>query len=310
VIRSIDPTFWTTDGAAEYLEVVDGSALIENDNEALLGRSLAETCGVRAGDRIRVLTVKQRTSGSNLPYTAAFTVKGIVSSGYNELDALWCLVNRAAGERLLSPGLSQNYVTVKIDDPYRDADAVARRIQWESPFPCRAYTWKELSGAQYEAYESTRQMLMLIMALIVLVAAVNVSSATSMLVISKQSDVAMLKALGVPSPMTRRIFTACGLVTGLAGAAAGTACGLLLGAYINQALHGLETIISFFSHLTGGGDVKILDPGFYLETIPIIINWKAVGIIALGTILAATAAASFPARRAAKERPLELLRKV
>ncbi|GMO52558.1 MAG: hypothetical protein Ta2G_10570 [Termitinemataceae bacterium] len=47
------------------------------------------------------------------------------------------------------------------------------------------YTWKDIQRSQYSSYESTRQLLLLIMALIVLIAAVNVSSATSMLVIER-----------------------------------------------------------------------------------------------------------------------------
>jgi len=58
-----------------------------------------------------------------------------------------------------------------------------------------------------------------------------------------------------------------------------------------------------------GGDVKILDPGFYLETIPIIVDKTAVFMIGVFAILCSILASWIPARRAGKLKPMELLRK-
>jgi lipoprotein-releasing system permease protein len=148
------------------------------------------------------------------------------------------------------------------------------------------------------------------MALIVLVAAVNVSSSTSILVIERQRDIAILKAVGASPAGIRRIFLFGSLLTGLIGALVGIAAGLLIGVNINGLIHGLEGVLSFFSQLFNGGEVRILDPGFYLETIPIVIQWETIAFIGLFTVLLSVLAASFPARRAGKMKALELLRKV
>jgi lipoprotein-releasing system permease protein len=210
---------------------------------------------------------------------------------------------------VLPPELSSSYLTVKIDDPYRDADRMSFRIAAALGPGYGVYTWKDLQRSQYSSYESTRQMLLFIMALIVIVAAVNVSSATSMLVIERQRDIAVLKAAGASPRDTGGIFLWGSFLTGLSGAIVGITLGLLLGSFINPIIRGIEKALSFFSALFHQGEVKILDPGFYLETIPVIIDWSAVFLIGLFTVLCSIIASWIPARRAGKLKPLDLLRK-
>jgi lipoprotein-releasing system permease protein len=171
------------------------------------------------------------------------------------------------------------------------------------------YTWEQLQRSQYSSYASTRQLLLFIMALIVLIAAVNVSSATSMLVIERQRDIAVLKAAGADAAGIRGIFLWGSFLTGLTGSILGISAGLLIGRFINPIIRGLEKALSFFSGLFRGGEVKILDPGYYLETIPVIIDWGTVFLIGLFTVASSIIASGIPARRAGKLKPLELLRK-
>jgi lipoprotein-releasing system permease protein len=255
------------------------------------------------------MTVGVNAEGGSIPRVTPFTVKGIVSSGYHELDALWCIVSREGGQRILSREQSSSSLIVKINDPYGGAERAARSVQRVLGAGYGIYTWKSLMRSQYSSYESTRQLLLFIMALVVIVAAVNVSSATSMLVIERQRDIAVLKASGASAAGVRKIFLWGSFLTGLSGAVAGIILGLLIGYFINPLIRSLEKLLSFFSGLFKGGEVKILDPGYYLETIPVIIDWPAVFIIGCFTILCSVIASWIPAGRAGKSSPLELLRK-
>ena len=198
---------------------------------------------------------------------------------------------------------------VKIDDPYNSVDDIVTSIYRAIGSSYRIYTWMNINHAQYSSYESTRQLLLFIMALIVLVAAVNVSSATSMLVIERQKDIAVLKASGARPSFTSGIFLWSAFLTGLAGSVFGIAAGLALGCSINSLIRGLETILSFISGIFHAGPVTIMDSGYYLETIPIIVNVKIIILIAVFTILSSVLASWIPARRAGKLKPLDILRK-
>jgi len=308
-IRAIEPSFWGEQGSREYLKIIDGTAALETDRQMLLGESLAASIGAQTGDTVRLMTIMAGDNGMNMPQITPFAVSGIVSSGYHELDALWCIITDGGGRRVLRPETSSASLIVKVDNPYNNIDAMTWLLYANLDVGFSVYTWKDLMRSQYSSYESTRQLLLLIMALIVIVAAVNVSSATSMLVIERQRDIAVLKVTGAGTMGITNVFLWGSFLTGLCGALIGIAAGLMLGNFINPIIRSLEKALSFFSALAGGSEVKILDPGFYLETIPIIIDWTAVFLIGCFTVLCSVAASLLPAVRAGKLKPMELLRR-
>ncbi|GHU01413.1 ABC transporter substrate-binding protein [Spirochaetia bacterium] len=308
-IRAVDASFWDDTGSAKFLRVIEGEAKPPTSRTILLGEGLAETIGAKVGDTVPVMTIRSLDDGRTLPRLVVHdTPKGIqlpVARRNNTRHRK----GGKAGQRILSPEFSEDYLIVKIDDPYRNVDTAAAEISDMLGLGYGVYTWKYLLQSQYSSYESTRQLLLFIMALIVLVAAVNVSSATSMLAIERQRDIAVLKAAGAGPAETSRIFLWGALLTSLCGAVIGIGAGLLIGVFINQLIGGLESIINFFGGFFHGGTVKILDPGFYLQEIPIIINWQMVLFIGLFTVLASLVSSWIPARRAGKIPPMEILRK-
>ncbi|MDR2314456.1 MAG: FtsX-like permease family protein [Spirochaetaceae bacterium] len=308
-IRAVEPGFWEDSGSSAFLEVVAGTAALESDRELLLGRGLAETLELEPGSRVRLMTVRAGKENQSLPRVTIFTVKGIISSGYRELDSLWCIMTYQAGLELLSPELYRSFLTVKIRNPYGGAAEAANRIGFTAGPGYMVYTWMELQQALYRSFESTRQMLLFIMALLVLVAAVSVSSATSMLVIERQRDIAVLKTGGSSPAFIQRIFLWGSFLTGLAGALAGGALGLCIGRFINPIIRKLEGILQFLTS-PWGGEVKILDPDYYLEAIPVIIDWRMILLIVVFTLGSAILASIPPARRAGKLKPLDILRRV
>jgi len=308
-VRAIESSFWEDPGSASYLKIIDGVQKPETDRDIILGESLASNIGVKAGDVVRLMTVRTNEGGRPIPRSASFTVRGIISCGYNELDALWCIISWEGGQRVMSPEQSTTSLIVKINNPYKKADDFAWAIYEKFGGGFSIYTWKDLLRSQYSSYESTRQLLLFIMALIVIVAAINVSSATSMLVLERQRDIAVLKISGSSVGGVTGIFLYGSFLTGLIGGVIGITVGLLIGVNINTIIHSLEKVLSFFSGLFNGGEVKILDPGFYLETIPIVVDWGAVLLIWLFAIFCSVLASWIPARYAGKLKPMELLRK-
>ena len=307
-VRAVNQSFWDDEGAKKYLEVLSGKARPETDRDVLLGEELAKSIGASAGSTVRIMTLRTTQGGRSVPRVTAFTVRGIISSGYRELDSLWCIMTEEAVMQIL-PDNSGAYLMLKIDDPYNGSEKMARQLYAALGSGFGVYTWKTLQFSQYSSYESTRQILLFIMALIVLVAAVNVSSATSMLAIERQKDIAVLKAGGAKPAFTSSVFLWGAFLTGIAGSLLGVTTGLLLGCSVNTLIKVFETVLSFISALFHAQPVKILDSGYYLETIPIIVNVKAVILIAVFTILSSVLASWIPARRAGKIKPIEILRK-
>jgi len=307
-VRAIESSFWDDLKSASLLKIIDGVNKPLLNSDIILGETLADNIGVQVGDDIRLMTIRSRESGV-APGINKFTVKGIISCGYNELDALLCITNWEGGKRIFSSDQIPTNYLVKIDDPYKNTEKIEIEILEALGSGYKIETWKEMLQSQYTSYETTRQLLLFIMALVVVVAAVNVSSATSMLVLERQRDIAVLKVSGASVKGITAVFIWGSFLTGLTGSIIGISIGLLLGYNINIIIRSLENVLSAISGFFNGTEVKILDPGFYLETIPIVIDWNAVLVIALFAILCSVAASWIPARKAGKLKPMELLRK-
>jgi lipoprotein-releasing system permease protein len=307
-IRAVEKSFWEDEGSKKYLKTISGEGRLTDDRGVLLGEELAKSIGAETGGNVRIMTFRTGTDGRSIPRVMVFTVKGIISSGYRELDSLWCIMSLEAGKNFL-PDNSTSFLMVKIHDPYNSADSIASRLDDRLGRGYGVYTWKDLQRSQYSSYESTRQLLLFIMALIVLIAAVNVSSATSMLAIERQRDIAVLKTGGASPAFTSGVFLCGAFLTGLTGAVLGISAGLIIGSSVNYLIRGLERFLTFFTGLFNGGPVMILDSSYYLETIPVVIDRTAVFLIGLFTILSSVLASWIPARRAGKQKPIDILRK-
>jgi len=308
-VRAIESSFWDYEASYSFLKIIDGIHKPETDRDMVIGVTLADNIGANVGDTVRLMTVRNSDDGRFIPRMTSFTVRGIMSCGYNELDALWCIINYDSAGRVFSADQATSSLIIKIDDPYRNADDFLMKLFYSLGSRYSMYTWKELLRSQYSAYETSRQLLLFIMALIVIVAAVNVSSATSMLVLERQRDIAVLKVSGANVFGVTQVFLIGSFLTGLIGSLIGITLGLLIGSNINFLIRSLENILSFISGLFNGEEVKILDPGFYLETIPIIIDWNMVMMIGIFAILCSVLASWIPAIKAGKLKPMDLIRK-
>ncbi|MCL2382343.1 MAG: ABC transporter permease, partial [Treponema sp.] len=116
-IRAVERTFWEDEGSARYLETLEGVAAFDSDSDVLLGSELARSIGASVGSMVRIMTIRPIPGGHFVPRVAAFTVRGIVSSGYRELDAMWCIITLEAGLQIL-PETGAAHLIVKIDDPF------------------------------------------------------------------------------------------------------------------------------------------------------------------------------------------------
>ncbi|MBR5867657.1 MAG: ABC transporter permease, partial [Spirochaetaceae bacterium] len=148
----------------------DGNLSLPTKRSALIGKKIAQSLSVKAGDSIRLVTFKTGTNGKLIPRISTFTVEGIVSCGYQELDALWIFIPFDTGYSLLSDSMSNLFVGIQTEDAFSESlIKTAYDIEKELPVGCRLYMWDELNTAQYENFASTKIMLIFVMFLIVLV---------------------------------------------------------------------------------------------------------------------------------------------
>lgn len=309
----------------EVVESADGvrnarDIVLEDGKNAVIGKKIAETLGLHAGDYITLITTRILPSNKVVPRITRFKISAIVSSGYQELDALWVFIPLNTGFSILPLRACQIMIGIETDNPFGyTLDRTLAYLENIAPEFTRIYKWNELNASQYENFSSTQIMLLFIMLLIVLVASVNISSALVMLVMERRKEIAILKSLGAsPSGITFS-FLLTGIVTGGLGVFAGIPAGLLCAVNFDKILAWIERLLTFVARaitmLLGGDasqvrELHILDPAFYLQNIPLDIPLAQLAIICCGTLVLSLLVSAIPAMKAGKEKPIESLRKL
>ena len=320
-VRAVAADLYLRDaGLRHYLEVVAGDFDLR-DRGIVLAREVARQLDVQVADRLLMVTAldrgRARDAAILVPKLTPLEVRGIVATGYQELDKLWVYVSHATGASLLPPGGGRDFVGLKIADPFADLDPVVAAVAAVAGPGHSIYTWYQLERANYDSFATSRALLLLVMSLIVAVAGVNVASATVTVALARRQEVAFLKSQGLPPEVVFWSLTTSGLLAGALGAAAGIGAGLAAALNINEIVAALEALATAVRSVVtrllmrdpSAGAVVLIDRGFYLEQIPIQVELVQLCVVAGATIALAALAAAVPAARAAYRLPVEVLRR-
>jgi lipoprotein-releasing system permease protein len=339
-VRAVDPDIWQQDlRFRSYVSVTDGVFDLAGGDSIVLGREVASELDLAVGDEARLVTFRALPGGGYLPRVSRFTVSGIVSTGYQDLDRLWVFISYQRGRRILAPGSSREFIGFKIEHPFGLPNALFgesgllnmsggvsasdraaarelyREIRTRTGGNYWVRSWFDVERSRYMSFRTTKNLLSFIMLLIVLVATVNISATLVMMVLEKRSEIAILKSTGTSPQGIQLIFVIGGFLTGVAGALLGIVVGIVVTMHVNEILLFFESAVNALLGLgqaLGGSastSFEIFNADFYLETIPIRLQYGDLFLVATATIGLSTLVSLFPARRAAGIRPLDVLQK-
>ena len=316
--KSFRELFNVVEGEISDFENQNGQETSSSQRNAVIGQKMAELLELHAGDTFRIITIKTN-NGKQSPKLTSFTVSAIISSGYQELDALWVFVPLETVYQFVSLDNASYTIMINTPDAY-SADLVRIQRELKATFGkyMNFYRWDQVHEAEFENFSSTKVMLVFIMLLIVLVASINISSAIVMLVMERRKEIAILKSLGATPSGITFAFIITGMTCGLGGLALGLPFGLLAAVNANQIINAIEKIVNFFArlgYLLKGvpkdeiNAIRLMDPAYYLQTIPVNLPFSQLLLIALSTVLLALFVSIIPSVKAGKEKPLDILRK-
>lgn len=297
---------------SSLLTVTEGAFDLAGGRKAVIGEKIAGMLGVHAGDTIHLISAA-KSGNAYIPKAAQFTVSGIVSSGYQELDALWVFIPLETAFSSISRPSLEFFVGLQTADPFSDSlPAIAagvRQIAMNSE-GFRVFTWKEFNAAELENFASTEALLVVIMAMILLVASINISSSIVMIVMERKKEIALLKCVGGSSRGIALSFVLTGAAAGLLGILLGIPVSLAVSLNINSIVRAIETAVAFFSGGSMEGRFHLLDPAYYLQEIPVVIPLREILAVCAGTFVLSVCASVVPSVRAGREKPIDTLRKM
>lgn len=247
-------------------------------NGVLVGSILAQRTNVRPGD-VATLT----SSGS----TQRCVVSGIFETGIGDIDKARVIMHLTAARSLLARPFGASYLQASVADPGR-APAIAGRLQ--SPLLGHAVSpWQKREKMWLEVFRFLRYSSAITVTTIIVVSALGMFNTLAMLVIEKTKEIAILRSYGFSKRDVTRIFLWLGWMVIMAGA--GLGCGL--GALLTWAT----------------GKIPLRIRGIF-STDHFIVNWDASHYVAavLTAVVVVFVASYFPARRASRIEPGEIIR--
>jgi lipoprotein-releasing system permease protein len=257
----------------------------------VIGHELALTLGAEVGDSLLVTSPQGELTPLGLvPRYQRFRVVGIFSSGFYQYDDGYAFMRLSDAQRLFSEPDLVSVISFKIDDLYK-AEQVGKAIEAEAGPGFQTTNWMEQNRELFRAMKLEQDVTFIVLALIVVVAALNILIALTMMVMEKTRDIAVMMSFGVTAEQVRKIF----LLQGLLISAVGTVLGLVLG-YV------VSIVGSHYRFIALDASVYSID---YLPFAPRLVDALVVAGVSLGTSLLATI---YPSSSAASVLPAEALR--
>ena len=257
----------------------------------LLGQDLAETVGATVGDSVILISPQgELTPYGIMPKEVRFRLAGTFHTGFYQYDAQMGFLRLADAQRLFSEPDLLSVISFKVDEMER-APEIAKEIEQAAGNGYMTNNWIEDNRELFRALKEEQIVTFIVIALIVIVAALNILIALTMMVMEKTRDIAVMMSFGVEPGQVRRIFLMQGFLISLIG----TVLGLIVG-YIAAWAGGHY----HFIHLSA--EVYSIDT---LPFAPRAMHGVIVAAMSIGISLLATL---YPSSAAARVLPAEALR--
>jgi len=213
-------------------------------------------------------------------------------------DVYQAYVSLATGQRLLGEQGVVDGLQVKTVDLYSAPQTMAALAK-QLPGDYRVTDWSQTQGSLFSAVKMEKIMVSLLLLSVVAVAAFNIVSTLVMSVAEKRGDIAVLRTMGARAGGVMLIFMAHGLGLAIVGISVGTLLGVALATNISR-------VTAFMENLFG---VKLFDPSVYfISELPSDLQWSDVGGVVVASLLLSLVATLYPAWRATRIAPAEVLR--
>ncbi len=274
---------------------------IADKNSVIIGGTIAQNMHLQIGDQLKIISAQTNDSlFGAIPRVKTYTVGGIFESGMYEYDSTTIFMNFDVAQ--LHFRLPNKVTAIEIfanDMTQLDETKIAVFKALANHQNLYFVDWQQTNASFIDALKVERTVMFLILTLIILVAAFNIISSMIMLVKDKNKNIALLRTMGMSRASILRIFLICGSSIGVIGTLFGFAIGVLFSANINAIKRGLESLT----------DTTLFNPAIYfLSTLPSKIFVSDIVLIVGMSIVISFLATLYPAWKASKADPAEILR--
>ncbi len=282
-----------------YDGIIAGNADKFSENNIAIGSELAKKLRLKEGSTITLISpqVKAGPFGA-IPRSRSFNVAIVFDVGMYEYNKGFIFMPLEEAQLFFQTDGRVDFLEIMTPNP---ADLSDTKQALRTIFPERIAVsdWQRTNGSFYNALQVERNVMFLILTLIIIVAAFNIISSMIMLVKDKSKDIAIMRTVGASRGAMMRIFIMTGALIGFLG----TFFGAILG--ISFAVN-IEKIRQFLEGLSG---TELFSAEIYfLSQLPAVIEWHEVISVIIMALILSLGATLYPAWRASRLDPVEVLR--
>ena len=264
----------------------------------VLGSGIARELDVKSGDWVTLL-ISQQNGDEQLaqPTRERVQVTAILRLD-GQLDYSYALLPLTQAQEFLTYKSDQiTGVELKLDDPFSVKNLDLSML---NDYPQMLYiqNWIGKFGYMYRDIQLIRTVMYIAMVLVIGVACFNIVSTLIMAVKDKQGDIAIMRTLGANNAFIKRIFIWYGLQAGMKGCLIGIVLGIILALNLTTFIQGIEWVIG---KKLLSGDV------YFVDFLPSELHWLDVLMVLVAALALSLIASLYPASRAAKLQPAQVL---
>lgn len=230
-VRAADESIYYKDeGFKKELRMISGSFDFSETDSIILGSTLARNLGVRTGDTVNLLVM---SGGSDIDLFSSdrlFTVRGIFTTGYAEINSACAFTGTAAAEKYFGASAKKIW-GIKIRNYDKELGVVAslkKQLGLSDSSKTQIQSWRSFNKTFFGALRIEKNMLLLLVALIFVVVAINIYNGMRRLVFERRTEIAVLSALGARKGGIKSIFIMRGVIMGTVGALTGVVLGIII----------------------------------------------------------------------------------
>jgi len=290
---------------AEYMTEGDWQDL-SLENGAVIGAGIAAKLSVQVGDKVQLLLPPVITADSSVnkakqqfpvPTKQQVIIVGVFKFG-GTIDDTQVFVNLAKASQLLGYQADEvQGIRLKVSDVFA-APQIVREVAFNFDYYVYLQDWTRSHGHLFNDIQLVRLVMYIVLILVIAVASFNIVSTLIMAVNEKKSDIAILKTMGAKSSTIMASFMFQGLMNGIVGCLLGTCLGILLALNLTDIMRAIEAAFS----------VEFLSSDVYfIDYLPTELREKDVTTTVITALILSLLATIYPAWRATKVEPAQVL---